>query len=366
MGKQKKPLAALATESERWRRGSMMARPHMAPLERHLDQIRAARGPGCQLPRPDPCDGGVEAELLILFHSAAGAALETGFVSIDNPDAMAGHMTSFLAEAGIDRKRILIWNVVPWRVDKGEPSQADLDAAEPWLLGLLELLPRLRVTLLLGVAAHRAEPIVRAHASGRVINTWMPHPRNQGLHAEKWAEIAAAFGQAAQLLRGPTDDRTTGGGGNGGGVAVATGLPVLRHPIQVQPTDLDENGHVNNVVWVQWMQDVATAHSDAVGGTAAMYAAGGMWVARAHHIEYLAPAFSGDRIEAVTWVADLRRVRSRRRYRFFHAESGKLLARGETDWVYLDRETGRPRSVPDEVMARFVIQPDGFEPEAGG
>lgn len=143
-------------------------------------------------------------------------------------------------------------------------------------------------------------------------------------------------------------------------------IPILRHAIQVQPTDLDENGHVNNVVWVQWMQDVATAHSDAVGGTAAMYAAGGMWVARAHQIEYLAPAFAGDRIEAVTWVADLRRVRSRRRYRFFHAETGKLLARGETDWVYLDRETGRPRSVPDEVMACFVIQPDGFEPEAGG
>lgn len=336
----------------------------MQPLGQLVDQIRAARGPRCELPRPDPLDGGVDAELLILFHSAGGAALETGFVSVDNPDPMAGHMTRLLAEAGIDRSRILIWNVVPWKVDKDAPTPADLADAEPWLRQLLTLLPRLRVTMLLGVEARKAEETLRHHAPGYILTTYMPHHRTRSLHPEKWSEIAAAFAKAARLL-GDQESRPTTGGGNGGGL-VATGQPVLRHPIDVQPDDLDENGHVNNVVWVQWMQDVATAHSDAVGGTAAMYAAGGMWVARSHQIEYLAPAFAGERIEAVTWVADLRRVRSRRRYRFFHAETGKLLARGETDWVYLDRETGRPRSVPDEVMACFVIQPDGFEPSATG
>ncbi len=137
---------------------------------------------------------------------------------------------------------------------------------------------------------------------------------------------------------------------------------VYRESIVVSDDALDIWGHVNNVVWVQWMQDVATRHSDSVGGTAAMAAAGGMWVARSHQVEYLSPAFAGDTIAVATWVADFRRVRSRRRYRFRHAETGKLLVTGETDWVFVDRQTGRPRSVPPEVQACFTLLPDGVEP----
>ena len=89
-----------------------------------------------------------------------------------------------------------------------------------------------------------------------------------------------------------------------------------------------------------------------------MREAGGSWVVRTHRIEYLIPAFAGDEIEASTWVADLRRVRSLRRYRFTRISDSKLLAEGETDWVFIDAKTGRPRAIPSEVAQSFTVMPD--------
>lgn len=133
---------------------------------------------------------------------------------------------------------------------------------------------------------------------------------------------------------------------------------LFRYGVTVGPGVIDENGHVNNVAYVQWMQDAAVRHSDSTGGTAAMRAAGGMWVARSHRIEYLRPAFAGDALEVRTWIANAQRVRSLRRYDIVRAADGTLLARGETDWVFLDAATARPRSIPDEVLACYTVVAD--------
>ena len=130
---------------------------------------------------------------------------------------------------------------------------------------------------------------------------------------------------------------------------------IYREQITVAPDALDGNGHVNNVVWVQWMQDVALAHSLACGGTAAMKEVRGTWVARSHHVDYLAPAVAGDAITAMTWVCDFRRASSRRRYRFVNADTGRVLVTGETHWVFIDRDSLRPRSVPSELTDCFVL-----------
>jgi len=136
---------------------------------------------------------------------------------------------------------------------------------------------------------------------------------------------------------------------------------IYRSEFIVPEDAIDRNGHVNNVAYVQWMQDVAIAHFAATGGVDAMHDAGGTWVARSHHIEYLAPAFAGDRVEATTWVASLRRVRSLRRYAFTRVSDGKILARGKTDWVFVNAETGRPCSVPEAIKRAFTLAPDGPE-----
>ncbi len=125
----------------------------------------------------------------------------------------------------------------------------------------------------------------------------------------------------------------------------------------------DENGHVNNVAYVQWMQDVATMHSDAQGCTRELYQRlGSCWIARAHNIEYLRPAFAGDEIEIQTWVCNLKRARSLRRYRFLSAKDQSVLAQAETDWVYVDTDSGRPRKIDAEVSKAFILVPEEEEP----
>jgi acyl-CoA thioester hydrolase len=121
----------------------------------------------------------------------------------------------------------------------------------------------------------------------------------------------------------------------------------FEHEFTVPAEAIDTNGHVNNVAFVQWMQDIAIAHFRALGGTEPMRAVGGAWVVRSHHVEYLAAAFVNERLTAKTWIVDVGRVRSLRKYEFWRGD--KLLVRGETDWVFVNATTGRPLSIPDAI-----------------
>jgi acyl-CoA thioester hydrolase len=117
---------------------------------------------------------------------------------------------------------------------------------------------------------------------------------------------------------------------------------------------IDENGHVNNVAYVQWMQDIAVEHYSSVGGVEAQgYDA--TWVVREHRIEYLLSAYSGEEIEVKTWVENIRRVRSLRKYEFIRKLDSKVLVKGETDWVFVDTKTGRPLPIPEKVSQVFSI-----------
>lgn len=131
---------------------------------------------------------------------------------------------------------------------------------------------------------------------------------------------------------------------------------IYSHSFIIPPEANDENGHVNNVAYVQWMQDVATMHSELQGCTTELYhKLGCIWIARSHHIEYLKPAFAGDEIEIKTWVCNLKRARSLRRYKFINPKSQNVLAQAETDWVYVNAETGRPCKVDSEVSQAFIL-----------
>jgi len=134
--------------------------------------------------------------------------------------------------------------------------------------------------------------------------------------------------------------------------------PVYSYEFDIPETAVDENGHVNNVMYVHWMQDVAVRHYESMGGTGPTQAVGATWVVRSHSIEYLRPAFAGERIRVQTWIANLRRVRSLRRYRFLRVSDETLLVRGETDWVFVDAKDGAPRAVPAEIAALFTLATD--------
>lgn len=122
----------------------------------------------------------------------------------------------------------------------------------------------------------------------------------------------------------------------------------------IPASSIDENGHVNNVAFVQWMQNIAVEHYESIGGIQPTQLIGATWVVREHRIEYLLPAFVDEEIEIRTWVENVRRVRSLRKYEFVRKSDGKTLVRGETDWVFVDIKTGAPRAIPEEVFKVFA------------
>ena len=129
---------------------------------------------------------------------------------------------------------------------------------------------------------------------------------------------------------------------------------IFRDEFLVPPTAIDTNGHVNNVVFVQWMQDAATRHFASAGCAEAMRQANATWVVRSHSVEFLAPAFAGDRLQVSTWVVTFSRVRSLRRYEFARPSDARLLVRGETDWVLINATTGKPCAIPESIQRAFV------------
>ena len=118
--------------------------------------------------------------------------------------------------------------------------------------------------------------------------------------------------------------------------------------LTIPASAIDENGHVNNVAYVQWMQDIAVEHYASIGGPEAQ-GKDATWFVREHKIEYLLPAFAEQEIEVRTWVENIRRVRSLRKYEFVRRQDGQMLVKGETDWVFVEGKTGKPLPIPAEV-----------------
>ena len=141
---------------------------------------------------------------------------------------------------------------------------------------------------------------------------------------------------------------------------------IYRYELTVPKEAEDQNGHVNNIEYLRWMQDAAMEHSATAGCTSATSAVGATWVVRLHKIEYLKPAFAGDHVAVLTWVSNFRRVQSLRKYRIIRPSDHALLAEGETDWVFVDAAKGTLRSIPKTVKATFDLLPEEMEVEVLG
>ncbi|MBV8415339.1 MAG: acyl-CoA thioesterase [Verrucomicrobia bacterium] len=131
---------------------------------------------------------------------------------------------------------------------------------------------------------------------------------------------------------------------------------VFARTFSVPEDAIDELGHVSNLKYLAWMQDIAIQHSAARGWPVERYLENGaVWVVRSHFITYLRPAFAGETITLGTWVAELKQRSSSRRYLIRRASDQQALVEAETIWVYVDRQSGRPRRIPDDLRASFDV-----------
>ena len=118
------------------------------------------------------------------------------------------------------------------------------------------------------------------------------------------------------------------------------------------PADIDELGHVNNAVWVQWIQAIATAHWDAAARPEdiAQY----FWVVTRHEIDYRGNVAEGESVTGETWIeGGARGATSQRRVDFRDAQ-GKVIVSALTTWAMVERASGRLARVRSETLAPFV------------
>jgi len=118
------------------------------------------------------------------------------------------------------------------------------------------------------------------------------------------------------------------------------------------PEHIDELNHVNNAVWVQWIQDIAVAHWRSVADPAHDEAY--FWVVVRHEIDYLRAALEGDRLTGRTWVGEAPQGARFDRHVEFTGVDDKICVRARTQWAIIDKAAGRPIRVPPEVVAPFL------------
>ncbi len=128
--------------------------------------------------------------------------------------------------------------------------------------------------------------------------------------------------------------------------------PVFEMALTAAPEHIDELGHVNNAVWVQWIQQVAVAHWDAAADP--VHKDAYFWVVVRHEIDYLRSALEGDRIVARTWIDPKVSGARSERHMEFTGPDGKVLVRARTVWAIIDKAAGRPIRVPRAVVAPFL------------
>ncbi len=129
-------------------------------------------------------------------------------------------------------------------------------------------------------------------------------------------------------------------------------IPPFELDIRIKAEDIDELGHVNNVVYLSWVQDVAIAHWAFL--TTPAHRERLVWVALRHEIDYVAQAVLGEAILARTWTGMARGLRFARHTEIIRVNDGKQLAKAVTQWCPLDRASGRPSRLPTEIAAFFA------------
>lgn len=128
-------------------------------------------------------------------------------------------------------------------------------------------------------------------------------------------------------------------------------MQIFETQITVSPPDLDALNHVNNVRYVQWVQDIAEQHwnSKATQNVLDHY----FWVMLSHHIQYKGQAVLGDKLTLKTFVTKNEGVTSTRIVEIYNTKTNKLLTTSETNWCFISRQTLKPTRIPQEIIDIF-------------
>lgn len=158
---------------------SQVTESNVAGLTEFVRRLRQKMGRDAAIPYFDPWDGGVDAEVLFLLEAPGPKARDSGFVSMNNPDETAKNLFELTHTAGIGRRRIAIWNIVPWYIGSGAKirpaNSADIAAGIESLEALLPLFTRLCAIVLVGAKAQKGENHIKRIAPEIEIFS-SPHP----------------------------------------------------------------------------------------------------------------------------------------------------------------------------------------------
>lgn len=137
-------------------------------------------------------------------------------------------------------------------------------------------------------------------------------------------------------------------------------MNLFTHAIVVADAHIDRFGHANNVAVLGWIQDVAEAHSTAVGFALSTYERlGAAFVVRRHEIDYLRPSVLGEELSIRTWVPNAKRISCNRSTEITSVKDGQVVARANTTWVFAELATLRPVRIPNEVRFAFGFGASG-------
>jgi acyl-CoA thioester hydrolase len=131
--------------------------------------------------------------------------------------------------------------------------------------------------------------------------------------------------------------------------------PIHTYELTVTEQDLDHNHHVNNVVYIQWMQDAAKSHAEEVDVLTTSDQEGGTWFVREHNIVYKLPAMPNDQIYIETWIENIKGFQSLRKYNIKRKSDDALLASAHTNWVYIDKTSGKPKKISPQFRTLFQV-----------
>ncbi len=170
----------LGKKEYREERMQMLAQEHLEPLTDFVHSIRKRRGLEREIPYFDPLDGGIHAKCLFVLEAPGPKAVDSGFVSRNNPDESAKNFFELNERAGIPRKETITWNIVPWYIgSEGRirpASPKDIEEGFGYLLELIALLQELKVIVLVGRKAQRIRKELRRKWTRCILECYHPSP----------------------------------------------------------------------------------------------------------------------------------------------------------------------------------------------